>query len=223
MRLPRSPLAPLLTALVVLTVVSFTTQLRQVAAPTPRGYRPPNNIPRMRVVQADFRILIGANRAYLGGARDYTETQRAAERADIGQHIYGYPPFVYTLFASLNFAGEEGARLIWLFAFPPTFLLALYAFLCAALPNLREHRTQVFALAAVCFMASASTLLLLERGNFDWVVLALYLFGLALIAQGRGGLAGLPLGMAIGLKAYPIVLLPFLVALRAQRWRQSCW
>jgi hypothetical protein len=218
MRLPRTPLAPLWTALLVLTLVGFAAELRQIAAPTPKGYRPPSGVPRSSVVQSDFRILIGANRAYLAGARDYAETQASAQEADFDKRIYGYPPFVYTLFASLNFFGEEGARLVWLFAFPPAFLLALYAYLRAALPRLREQRPAAYLLAALCFLTSASTLLLLERGNFDWVVLTLYLLGLALIAQRRGALAGLPLGMAIALKAYPLAIVPFLLALR--RWRE---
>jgi Glycosyltransferase family 87 len=219
MRLPRSPVAPAVAALSAIIAIAFATHFPAIAFPLHENYKPPTVFSKMARTQFDLRMLLGAGGVCCSGVKDYDELRRVAQERDPGKRPYPYPPLACFLFMPLSRISTDHARLLWLFAFPLSFSLCLLCFLRAALPRARRYWPQVLLATVLCFMGSASVLHQLERGNYDWVVLSLYLLALAFMSLRRGWIAGVLLALAIALKAYPLVLLPFLVVLR--RWREA--
>jgi hypothetical protein len=218
----RSPLVPPLVALAVALAVTFAIQLLHIgyAVAYDRAYRAPYPLAQMPVAHADLVIQLGANEATLQGAPDYETLRRQAFERDPWTRQYYYPPLVSQLFAATNLLPGKGVHYLWLILGPLAVVLSFLA-LARALPLGEETtRLEAHGVLAVTLMGlalSTPLVLELERGNYDWLVLALYLLGLAALGSERPRLGGALIGVATLLKPYTAPAVLLLLVLRRRK------
>lgn len=218
MRLPQTPLTPVVAALAVLIAMHLAAQVWSIGFP-PNGssYVAPNPVPGMASVGADLQIVLRASQAWRAGATDFEQVRGKAQESDSWHRMFPYPPLVYQVLAPLSFLDDRNALRVWGLAFLVLFPLGLGLYLRSAHPRLSAVRPAALAGALGTFALSAAMLLQLERGNFDWLVAVCWLLGLALLARGRDLPAGVAIGLSAALKLYPVVLLPVLLVQRRFR------
>ncbi len=213
MRLPASPLTPIAVALAVTVAGHLAVQVAAVGFPSGGRYQAPDPIPPMASVGGDLQISLRAGQALRAGAEDYDAVRADAKARDRWGRMYPYPPVVVWMLAPLSFLSDLDALRVWGLLFLLLWPASLLLYLRWAHPSLEAWSTAA-AGVLVTFALSASMLLELERGNFDWTVAALCLAGLALLSRERDVPAGAALGLAIAMKVYPVVLWPLLLATR---------
>lgn len=213
MRLPATPLAPIALALGVTVAGHLAMQVLNVTRPDAGRYFAPNPVPPMDAVGADLQESLRAAQGFLQGAKDYDGVRSYAREHDRWRRIFPYPPIVVWLNVPLARLSDLDALRVWTALFLLLFPAALLLYAGVAFRALETRWAALFGVLLV-FALSASTLLELERGNFDWVVAALWLVAAAALSQGSDVRAGIALGLAIALKVYPLALLPVLVVSR---------
>ncbi len=129
--------------------------------------------------------------------------------------IHVYPPFTYALFSPLLLVGEDQAYLI------ATGLITLATLLCIVLWGvvINHYRKNVYITLILILLfsfyvfSSRYFMLMLERGNIDSIVL-LFIILTTLAVIYRPDSMWLQIGLlsvAVHLKVYPALLLPFLM------------
>ncbi len=188
----------------------------QVAIAVHRGgpYEAPFPFAYMSQAQADFRAIWTGNQAYLEGEPDHDAVRRFVRFNEPWKRKYPYPPIVYRLFAGVNLLRPSHASVLWLLAGPFCALLSTFAAAPSLYPGAGSSGQAVRALVLLGLLGSTALAFQMERGNFDWVVFALYMVALAGMSQGKSVAGGVLLGVATCLKLYPGVMLLLLVALR---------
>jgi hypothetical protein len=167
----------------------------------------------------DFVILLRANDAFLAGFSGHDAIIERARATDPWKRPYPYGPLVYRVLLPISYFSELTAHVLWALAFPVIFGACLAAVSILAYPALAGRRGTVAVVTLLVFATSAPAILQMERGNFDWLVMSVYLCGVALMA-GRWPIAGgALLAAAAFLKLYPVIALPVLVVLG--RWKEA--
>ena len=212
----RSPLVPPLLTLGVILLLQFAAQLFQVglAVATDTPYQPPYPIARMSLAQADFRMIYAGNQAFLAGARDHDAVRQYVANNEPWNRKYPYPPIVYRLFAGVNLLSKPSAHHLWLLAIPLCVVLSLLATARVLVPSEGGEARLVIVLMLLGLLGSTPLVFQIERGNFDWVVFALYLTALAGLLRNHPLSSGVLIGLATSLKLYPGILLPCLLLCR---------
>ncbi|HEY3446528.1 MAG TPA: glycosyltransferase family 87 protein [Myxococcales bacterium] len=221
MRLPASPLTPIALALAVTVAGHLAVQVAAVGFPASEKYQAPDPVPSMASVGGDLQISLRAGQVLRAGAASYDAIRLEAKSKDRWGRIYPYPPVVVWMLAPLSFLSDLNALRVWGLLFLLLWPASLLLYLRWAHPTL-EGKGAAAVGTLMIFALSASALLELERGNFDWTVAALSLVGLALLARGRDLPAGAAIGLAVAMKVYPVVLLPVLLATRRFKAAASC-
>jgi hypothetical protein len=155
-----------------------------------------------------------ASRHWLAGGNPYLEPYGDPDRT----RVFNYPPLLLPLFSWTRFFAERTAVGLW-------FLLSTAVLGLAAAAAARTRRALAleglpWVMAAAAVLWSTTSLMELERGNCNVLVLGLVLA--AAWALGRRGwpaelAAGVLLAGAAWVKVYPAILLGALPCLR--RWR----
>jgi hypothetical protein len=217
MTLPESPLTPIAAALAVTVAVTLLAQAHAVAFPQEReDYAAPVPFVPMTSVGADLQMLLRSGEGFRAGLPNYDAVIAFAREHDQWHRPFPYAPLLYWFAAPLSFLGDTVALAVWSLLFLIGFPLVLVGYLRAGCSRLERHQAGAALLTLMTFALSAATLFQLERGNFDWLVVLVYLASLWLSARHQDLAAGALLGTAVLLKVYPLVLVPFLFL--GRRW-----
>jgi hypothetical protein len=153
----------------------------------------------------DFAVYHLAGSRVVSGASLY--------RASDGHYQFKYPPFAALLFVPLAPLPSEAAKAIW-FAIVALAIAGSLILSRRLLPETR-HGTAIGALTVLVeakFFAHELTL-----GQINAVLLALMLAALHSLRSGNDRAAGLILALAISVKPYALIFLPYLVIKRRPR------
>jgi hypothetical protein len=129
---------------------------------------------------------------------------------------YVYPPQSLLLFYPFSFLSYGQAQLLMLALNHVLFLLIIFMTMRILNLSLRKDSRKI-ALLVGYLLVFRPIMITLWSGQVSLILLALLLAFWMFARDNRPGLAGAMLALAIVLKAYPVLLLPFLLVSRRQR------
>lgn len=172
----------------------------------------------------DFLQEYLLGRAVVDGSNPYVPLSTLAARyvpealPNSYQHTGGHPPSVAVVSAPLALLPYESASLVW-FVFQVG-LLPLLVVLVAAAQRLRYSALHVLV-ASVLLLLWHPISIELRMGQLTMLMVALILGSWVAFRRGRPRLAGALLGLSIGVKLMPFVVLAYFLVKR--RWVVASW
>lgn len=166
-------------------------------------------------------LLIGGRRSSGDFPVYYLAAQRLRNGDDlyriVPDEVYSYPPFAAFVCVPLTFMPQRAAQWVWGGLQAIALVLVIHL---ALLLSRRERaaltpRQQVCLVGAAVLIGARHLLSPLENAQTDLMIALLCFAAVYWIGMGWPIAAGVLLGAAIGLKATPLLFVPFLL-----RWRQ---